>query len=168
MAISIEKKGSPLISKDVDRLQHMMGGPLPEDYLGFLRKYNGGIPETNEFPIPNAASGSGINQFLSAGEVINQKKKLVNRLPQIAWPIAFAEGGNYVCLVCREKPGIYFWDHELEQEEDEMPGWENMFLLASTFEEFWQALEPMRLEDIRLEPGQVKSVWIDPDFKPQF
>jgi hypothetical protein len=61
-----------------------------------------------------------------------------------------------------DNPGIYFWDHELEAEEQDLPSWKNMFLLATSFEHFWQSLRKFDPSQVVLKPGQVKSVWIDP------
>ena len=82
----------------------------------------------------------GINEFLSVREIATKKEVLEERMPPSVWPIAFAEGGNYVCMDLQTKPGIYFWDHEFEQEEGVAPTWDNLTLLTDTFETFWQRL----------------------------
>ncbi|MEM6791925.1 MAG: SMI1/KNR4 family protein [Myxococcota bacterium] len=79
---------------------------------------------------------------------------LRGHISQQAWPIADAEGGNYVCL--RREPsgawGVVFWDHELEEET----------AISSTFSEFLDSLRNFDPASVELKPGQLISVWIDP------
>jgi hypothetical protein len=168
MTIKIVKKGQQPNENEIQILEQRIGNPLPLDYRAFLEKNNGGIPETNIFDLPACNGGSGINEFLSIKEILEQKNVMKDRLPPSAWPIAFAEGGNYVCLVCEGNSGVYFWDHEFEQEDGINPNWDNMYELSSTFREFMQAIRKFNINDVELKPEQVKSVWVDPDFKPEF
>ena len=168
MPVRILKKGPPAPADDLSLLEQKLGCPIPKDFLSFISENHGGTPETNEFDIPDTGNGSGIDTFFSVREMLDLKERYASRFLTQAWPIAHAEGGNYLCLVCKDKPGIYFWDHELEQEEDSEPTWDNMFLLARTFGEFWQALKKFDVHAVQLKPGQVISTWSDPDFKPEF
>jgi hypothetical protein len=168
MSIRITQRGLPAGEKQLRELKREIGSALPHDYFSFLQENNGGVPETNEFDIPVIGGGSGVNEFFSADEVLRQKRRLHDRVPPSAWPIAHAEGGNYICLACGPKIGVFFWDHELEEEEGEEPSWANMFLLAETFTEFLENLRKFDAGSVQLKPGQVKSAWMDPDFKPEF
>jgi len=61
--------------------------------------------------------------------------------------------GNFFLL---KKEGIYFWDHETNKK----------MLLAVSIEEFISGcVEPSENE---LQPGQVESVWVDPEFAKEF
>jgi hypothetical protein len=65
---------------------------------------------------------------------------------------AFAEdsGGNY--FTTREDGAVWFWDHETD----------DLVSLASSVSEFvTHCADPAPVE---LNPRQVKSVWIDPEF----
>lgn len=53
---------------------------------------------------------------------------------------------------------IYFWDHEVDRNE----------VIADTFEDFLERLDPFDLSQVQLEKGQVMRVWLDPNFKPEF
>jgi len=168
MAVRMRKKGKPVRKEELDTLQRALGGALPTDYLSFMVENNGGIPETNIFDIPETGGNAGVNEFFSVEKVLKEKRILHGRLPASAWPIADADGGNLVCLAGGANPGVYFWDHELETDEGEEPTWANMFPLAPTFAEFWENLREFDINSVELKPGQVKSVWVDPNFKPEF
>lgn len=164
MLISIKKSNQPILKEEIRKLESVIGNKLPLDFRGFLLKYNGGIPETNEFDIPEGKNSSGVNKFLSIKEILREKKNLGSRLVEQALPIASAEGGNYVCLVLGDNSGIYYWDHELEGEEPNLPSWKNMFFLSQSFVKFEESLKKFDPSRVKLKPGQVKSAWIDPDF----
>jgi hypothetical protein len=69
-------------------------------------------------------------------------------------PFADDDCGN-IFTVSRDGK-ILFWDHETEEIKP----------LAESFEEFSDhCTEP---EDVELKEGDVISVWVDPDFKPEF
>lgn|SRR5690554_3050008 len=63
------------------------------------------------------------------------------------------ECGNYFIS---KSDGIYFWDHETRKAE----------IIAVSIEEFIEGcvVPPA----IRLEPGQVEKVWVDPEFSRKF
>lgn len=154
-----------LTEEDLVHFELSIGLKLPEEYRYFLLLNNGGEPETNEFDIPNQNNSCGVNKFLGVNEIKNEKINLGSRLVESALPIAYAECGNLVCITLGEKNGeIYFWDHELEANNNELPSWKNMFFLASSFDEFLHSLRKFDPSQIKLEPEQVESVWIDPGF----
>ncbi len=162
------KKGKKIKEKEIINFEQRNDIKLPNDYRNFLLENNGGVPETNEFDIPDINSGSGINEFLSIDELESIKKSLGERLLQNAWAIAYAEGGNYLCIVVGEKEGVYFWDHELEAEEGQPASWDNLFLVAENFDDFLASLRKFDINSVELKPGQVQKVWVNPDFKPEF
>ena len=69
--------------------------------------------------------------------------------------MAWAEGGNYVLVDEGRKGTVWFWDHEIPDAPTE---------LAPNFGAFLNLLEPFDIATIQLKPGQVKKVWIDPEF----
>ncbi|MBY0595220.1 SMI1/KNR4 family protein [Bacillus bingmayongensis] len=67
-------------------------------------------------------------------------------LPAIIFPIADLPGGDLVCMD-KESNKIYFWFHEMEDE--------NIFLVAENFQEFimsfqHEQVERANLDDIKL------------------
>ena len=73
-------------------------------------------------------------------DLLNRRKFYSERVPKSILPIAYAEGGNLVCLpILPESFGkVFFWDHELEASDGEPATWENLFKVADPFEEFFQ------------------------------
>lgn len=69
-------------------------------------------------------------------------------------PFATDSCGNL--FTTKSESRIYFWNHETDE----------ATLIAATFDELLAGIaEPVSVE---LSDGQVKSVWIDPDFAKQF
>jgi SMI1 / KNR4 family (SUKH-1) len=140
---------------DLCALEARLEAQLPSDYRQFLLAHNGGEPETNEFSIPGTSNASGVNAFMSVSEICEHLDRYGDRFPMGVVPIAFAEGGNLVLLEV-DNGRVLFWDHELE-------GADPIFNLASSFDDFWQQLRDFDPTTVVLKPGQVKSVWVDPD-----
>jgi hypothetical protein len=49
---------------------------------------------------------------------------------------------------------VCFWDHETTE----------ITTLAVTFGDFLELLQPFDISSVKLKPGQVKRVWVDPEF----
>jgi hypothetical protein len=131
----------------------MLGMRFPGDYRAFLSEYNSAIPEPNVFVGDSMVS---VERFISVDAIANRTKR-IDGFPQDGVAIAESPSGNFV-FIAKGNLGIYFWDHEIEGERS----------LASSFSEFVSGLHPFDADSIELQPGQVKSVWVDPSFKPEF
>ena len=59
-------------------------------------------------------------------------------------------------LVALDDGRVAFWDHELEDDDP-------VSVLASDFASFFETLRPFDPSSVELKPGQVISVWVDPD-----
>jgi hypothetical protein len=140
---------------DLLALEALIGTELPADYRDFLREHDGGEPAPNTFAIPGTSNEAGVNEFMGVSQIREELRALGERLPPGTIPIAVAEGGNLLLLGLADGR-VSFWDHELEHAEP-------VFSVAASFRAFWDALEPFDPSTIDLKPGQVKSVWVDPD-----
>jgi hypothetical protein len=138
---------------DIEKLQREVGSKLPPSLVEFLHHHDGAKPETNSFKIGDT-NESGVNRFIPLSDILSERRNL-ETLPTTAFPIAWAEGGNYVFIDMAAEGAVFFWDHE----QPEPPT-----LLASDFASFLNMLEPFDPASIKLRPGQVKRAWIDPDF----
>ena len=96
-----------------------------------------------------------VNGFIPLEKLADEYRLLSRRYACRMVPIAYAEGGNYVCLGMGSRgQGVYFLDHEFEGD--------NAFTwLTRSIPEFLAALRPF--EKPSLSPGQVKRVWISPE-----
>ncbi|WP_445369947.1 SMI1/KNR4 family protein (plasmid) [Methylomonas sp. BW4-1] len=146
-------EGSHASDFDIDTLQKKVGVPLKPEFLEFVRNNDGSKPETNIFKV-NESIESGVNGFIPVRLIIREMSNIEN-LPENAFPVAWAEGGNYIFIDQRIGGSVYFWDHEQP---------ENIFKLADGFSQFIDLIDPFDTGSIKLKPNQVKKAWIDPDF----
>lgn len=145
--------GRRLSQEQVREVERDLGVSLPDDYREFVANHDGVRPPLNIFPIADA-NESGVNEFIPLRRV-RKECTFIEDLSDDRIPIAWAEGGNYVCLDVSKKGGVFFWDHE-EPDKDAK--------LANSFSHFIELLAPFDPNSVELEPDQVKSAWIDPDF----
>lgn len=123
-------------------LENKFGIKLPEDYRNFLKKYNGGYPQPDGFDFANGEDGSSVDKFLEISDSVNESiveyfNNYKSRIPENYLPIAKDPGGNLILIgVNNTEPKVYYWDHENETEEDDIPNMNNMHLIACSFKEF--------------------------------
>lgn len=147
-------KGLAAAQNDLTALQQELGEALPSEFIEFVARYDGAEPETNIFKIGATTNESGINGFIPVKEIAREMPRIEN-LPARSFPVAWAEGGNYVFINLAAGGAVFFWDHERP---------DNIVRLANSFRPFLELLEPFDVGSIKLKPGQVKKAWIDPDF----
>jgi SMI1-KNR4 cell-wall len=147
------KNGKKISESVIADVETKLGFRLSESYKNFTRENDGAEPETNIFKI-NEKTDCGVNKFIPVSKIVDERQ-WVGNLPSTGYPVAWAEGGNYVFIDEGKKGEVYFWDHELP---------EQITKVGNNFEAFISNLEPFDTESIKLRPGQVKSAWIDPDF----
>ena len=138
-----------------------IGHPLPEEYFKFLLSF-GGLSVGAKCRIIKTFSGRccsvgeeiDFNLFLG-GQADDFPYRLTEyyqrykyRLPPGFLPIAVNTGRDLICLCLEgENTGqVFFWDGEEEEDFDyevgEVAGYSNVYLIANTFEEFVNGLEP--------------------------
>jgi len=167
MSIKIKKRGKPIKEEELLFFEEYLGCKLPQDYRKFLKKHSGCIPEENIFEIPEDKNSSSINEFLNIQVIIQKKELFGNRLVSNVIPIAYDSCGNLICMSIGNDTGkIYFWDHELEEmDEDKLPSWKNMFLVADSFDDFMKKkLKKFDPNSIDYDSVQLEEVWLDPEF----
>ncbi|MFE8645565.1 SMI1/KNR4 family protein [Sphingomonas sp. NCPPB 2930] len=131
---------------DLQELQ-IKFGLLPDEYLNFVKKYNGGIPSKKKIVVGRKEVT--ISSFFPVvgsarllGGIEGQMETYKNRIPLHSIPIAAISGGDLLLLDLREKTHgcVYLWLHELESEEDADVYYENMELVANSFDELLDKL----------------------------
>ncbi len=148
------RRSHPVAEAEVTSFEQTAEIKLPDQYREFLLQYNAAKPETNIFSIPGGSNNSGVNEFIPLEKILSESKhvgEVACRFIAVAW----AEGGNYVCLDLDSGGEVFFWDHELPSDQ---------LRLAKDWNGFLQMLQPFDVSKIELKPGQVKKVWVDPDF----
>ena len=153
MRIKLEKYHAAS-DKDMSRAEAQLDVSFPQEYREFLLTYDGATPEENVFEDDVNVS---VDRFIPVSE-LGKRASLIEGLPEDAVPIAEAPGGNFI-YIRRSCCSVFYWDHEIESGDKQ---------LSASFDDFLQKLSPFDIDSIQLKPGQVKSVWVDPDFKPEF
>jgi len=129
-------------SQDAIRdLEASLGAALSDGYREFVRKTNGGRPDsaTFRFQTTGGESDSLVDWFytLAPDDDYNIRDNIdifQDRIPSGLIPIGCDPFGNQILLGVNEQAGaVFFWDHELGSEE---PTWENVSKVASSFQEF--------------------------------
>jgi len=158
-----ERKASPA---DLSKTEQVLGREFPWDYREFLQEFNGGVPESNIFNFAHHSQGFSVSRFFGIGlnssnDLMTRQNVFKGRLPKDFLPIADASGGNLVCIsLSNHKYGsIYFWNHELESENDLSSA---LTEIAQSFDAFLASLEVFDPKQIQLKPGQITKAWIRP------
>lgn len=137
------------------KLENYCRVKYPEEYIKFLKTYNGGIPLTKKFKANNneyvierflCIVDSPKNSVLGDYDIAVVLAQLDQRLlsPDIEYgyeliPIAALFAGNFACLDYRKssaEPSICIWDHE--ESDDLAPV---TYHVADSFEHFIDLLE---------------------------
>ena len=145
--------GKPAAEESIVALEAALGFPLSDSFRVFAKSQDGAKPEANIFKVSHD-NRCGVNRFIPVSEISKERTRL-DHLGQRAYPVAWAEGGNYVIIDEGRHGAVFFWDHEAPKTPAE---------LAGGFAAFHDLLEPFDAGMVRLEPGQVKRVWVDPEF----
>ncbi|MGA3170141.1 MAG: SMI1/KNR4 family protein [Chthoniobacteraceae bacterium] len=147
------KNGKAASPKAISAVEAILGCRLSASFRSFLQHNDGAEPETNIFHIGNN-NECGVNEFIPLDQIPKERRYIEN-IPTKAYPVAWAEGGNYVFIDESKGGAVFFWDHEVPEE---------IVALAPNFAAFLEMLEPFDVKSVKLKPGQVKSVWVDPEF----
>jgi hypothetical protein len=147
----IEEDYGPLKESVLVLYEKKWGYKLPEPYRDFLLSHNGGYPEPDAFNFKNKDTGSSVDRFLGIdiGEydnLIEYLENYKNRIPNDLFPIAHDPGGNLICIcISGDNYGkIFFWDHDIEADEGELPDYSNITLISDSFEEFMNNLYELK------------------------
>jgi hypothetical protein len=140
---------------ELSQLGLAVGHPLPPSYVSFVNHHDGATPSGNS--LVTSANEISVSRFVSVREALNLNES-IDGFPISVIPFAEDDCGNYFYV----KPysgAVYFWDHELEDADEKV---------ANDVAEFIEKLTSFDPETVTLKPGQVRSVWVDPTFKPEF
>jgi len=146
------RNGAAASAKAILALKTHLGCGLSGAFEDFVRSHDGAKPETNVFKVSDT-NECGVTQFIPVEEIWKERSHIEN-IPGKGYPVAWAESGNYVFVDEDKKGAVFFWDHETARVTE----------IAKDFAQFLNLLEPFDVTSIKLKPGQVKRVWVDPEF----
>lgn len=149
MKVKIEKNKKLATHLEIQQLKDHIGSDMPEDYKQFLLNSNGGHVENNMFYADENNEIVGVRYFFGINtnndnDVYKALDVYKNRVPSKLLPIGEDGCGNLFCLSLRDKDynTVYFWDHELEADEDEPPTENNLLKVTGSFQKFINGLLP--------------------------
>lgn len=146
--------GRSASKEDLAFITQTLGMELPPDFLAFLQLHDGAEPEPNIFKV-GTTNETSVNGFIPSTDIAQEAQNIENLGAQ-SFPIAWAEGGNYILIDRASGDAVFFWDHELP---------DSPTRLADSFLSFLDLLKPFDAATIQLKPGQLISARIiDPDF----
>lgn len=139
---NMNRTNEKITINEIREFQEQYGIRLPDQYIDFLLKYNGGYPEASTFKISNEEGESVVNKFYGIGDMKGSLAKvfevLDGELPEGFISIGSDPGGNEICIGIDMKyfGKIYFWVHDIESVEE----MDNMYLLNNSFKDFFNNL----------------------------
>jgi hypothetical protein len=142
--VRIHNSLQPICETEIRQVEERLGIRLPHDYENFLLLHNGGQPDPQMFSIQGCGQddhatasfffgiGGDENIDLEANRRIYQ-----GRVPSDILPIASDPGGNLLCIsVSGKNDGkLYFWTHEEESLDGDLPTYENLYFVANNINE---------------------------------
>ena len=134
--------------EEIQKFEQELNCTLPEEYVDFLMKYNGGGVDPDSanfiFSNKNKQEDSLVDWFytLTPDEDYNIQNNMdifSDRIPKGVLTIGCDPFGNQILIGTTKHHGeIFFWDHEEENyDDDEDPTWDNISKISSSFSEFF-------------------------------
>lgn len=125
---------------EVHRFEKEINKKLPNDYVDFLLKNNGGSPEYKIF-----SNGRVINFFFCVLSLIEDYFSIKwyldmyeDRYPDVMFPIASVGGGDLLLMGLSGdyESKIYYWDHNLESENEGNEYFDNITFVEDSLYDF--------------------------------
>jgi hypothetical protein len=162
-------KEPPVTLEILAEAEKQLGVALPEGYRQFLLLHNGGHPKQDCYGFAENDNNSEVHRFFAIFDGSNTVNLLIqakcyrDSVPSEFLVIGRDGGGSRICLGVREPyyNQVYFWDFNeapgwMDPEFYEPPTFDNMYLLARSFEEFINKLFKYELRIIE----DNKELWI--------
>ncbi|MBF9152851.1 SMI1/KNR4 family protein [Novosphingobium jiangmenense] len=154
MTAYISKMPSPS-AETISELESWLGQKLPAAYIDFVRDHDGAEPQENV--LVTSYNEVAVSRFIPVKEAPELGEQ-IDGFPSGVIPFAEDNCGNYFYVEPRSG-SVCFWDHEIEGQDE---------VVASDVPGFVAKLTPCDMTKVKLAPSQVKRVWVNPSFKPEF
>ncbi|MBU3104326.1 SMI1/KNR4 family protein [Clostridium gasigenes] len=139
---NMAKENEKINMKEIEEFELKHDVKLPNDYIDFLLKFNGGYPHESTFKISDEHGESVVNKFYGIGDMKGNLDRvfeiLDGELPEGFISIGDDPAGDEICIGINEKyyGKIYLWIHDMESDEE----LSNIFFLAESFDDFFNSL----------------------------
>jgi hypothetical protein len=165
--------GPRLSDESLAQAERALGVTLPADLVSLLHVQNGGYVSDNFVACPTARATSWAEDHVIVNEIAGIGSRDVlsvldspalnaewSQPPELV--LLSGDGHWWIALDYREcgphgDPPVVFYENESGGTPDDLR-------LAASFREFVCRLGPEPADEVVLDPQQVKSAWIDPDF----
>jgi hypothetical protein len=146
MLKEIRNPGRKLLRSEITDFEREINKSLPEDYVDFLLKYNGGSPYPCEFNIDGHDEGIcgvqvffGINREIESSTLSWNYCQYKDRIPAEHIPIGCSDTNDLICLlVSDDKFGtVVFWDAINETSKNSL---DNVYCVSVSFDAFLGSL----------------------------
>ena len=151
--LAFQDRAEPASEERIAAAEHQLRRRIPGAYRQFLTLHNSGriVPPNFRLPREDGANEYGsVSWFLGVDTQESLSLTAIaemydGRLPQDLLAIARDPGGNLICM--DEHGAVFFWDHELEDDEDDddavdrEPSRDNVRRIADDFESFLASLQ---------------------------
>ena len=152
MNIELIKTGIPINENDVGLFEKEIGHELPSFYRDYLIQFNGGKPAHPFFDVPTwQFKISLIQEFKGLdSNYIGVDLREIHLIKGDIFPSGFIAigkdpGGNLILISLEgnTRGKIYFWDHELQPQDqlESLDEYVNLHPLADSFEQFILSLK---------------------------
>ncbi len=143
----VRKKGiRPATEQQIVGLEKQVGSKLSDEYLSFLKTFNGGTPNPDCVQVPGRSDieNVGVGLFFhlrpskpDSDELTFEVERTKELLPPEHLPIAGSSDLFTLSLAPQTFGAVYWWFHESEELDDEGNFLESAgYLLAGSFDEF--------------------------------
>lgn len=144
-------KCKPAFDKQqLQKVEKLIGQPLPKEYLLHMNQYNGGRPVPDAFYYQSDDGQKHMNMvawFFNIGDapyenLLEYIEDYEGRIPANFMPFARDPGGGLLCLGYKGKleGKVALWLRELEVADGELPDYSNMAYVADSFTAFLNGL----------------------------
>ena len=142
--MTYERIFAPLTDRAIQLIEQAFKINLPADYAAYLKQFNGGFIEPNNFAIQAIKNQSSLsvlygiktNEELNHLDLVDKMRSARRFFPKGYFPIGHDPGGNTICLSVdtSDYGKIYFWNHE--DTHGEIPSVKDLILIADSFTDF--------------------------------
>ena len=152
MEITISKTNKNISQKEISNLENDLNIKIPLNMKTFLLEYNGGKPEPNDVEIKETNSIAEIREFYCIEKIKKFKNEYSKRITEAMLPFAEDSCGNLFCVETETGlGGVYFWDHEYEENEGVTPTGRNEKLIAEDFNKFLFSIKKFDPDSVQLD-----------------
>ncbi len=166
--MEIRSQFPPATPQAIASFESAVGASLPESFIEFLRRHNGGAPDPQDIVISEEEGTTDVQMIFGLNDDKDYDLRVnadiyQGRIPRQMLAIATDSGGNLFCLSLAAPTygEVFFWDHERETDPD-APKELSLTPVAGSFDALLANLVETEYPD--LGEAKASNLWIKPGF----